>query len=73
MRKYLKYLREAKCLSMQDVADKIGISRQYYQLIEAGERQKKMDISLVIKLAKIFNVSLETIVENENEIMEANH
>lgn len=73
MREYLKSMREAKCLSMQDVADKIGISRQYYQLIEAGERQKRMDISLIIKLAKIFNVSLETIIENENVILEANH
>ena len=51
---------------MQDVADKIGISRQYYQMIENGERQKKMDITLVKSIADIFGVTLETIINNEN-------
>ena len=62
----------SKGLSMQDVADKIGISRQYYQMIENGERQRKMDITLVKSIANIFNVTLETIIENENNIKEDN-
>lgn len=66
MREYLKRMREEKGLSMQDVADKIGISRQYYQMIENGERQKKMDITLVKSIADIFGVTLETIINNEN-------
>lgn len=65
MREYLKSMREAQGLTLQDIADKIGISRQYYQLIESGERQKKMDITLVTKIAGIFNVSPETIIEYE--------
>ena len=64
---YLKEIRENSGLSMQDVAEKIGISRQYYQQIEAGERQQKMDITLVAKLSTIFCIPIEKIVEYENE------
>lgn len=69
MREYLKLMRESRGLSLQDMADKIGISRQYYQLIENGERQKKMDITLVKSIATIFCVPLETIIEQENIIL----
>lgn len=65
MREYLKRLREEKQMSMQDVADKIGISRQYYQMIECGERQKKMDITLVKKISDVFNVPLSEIISEE--------
>lgn len=53
---------------MQDIADKIGISRQYYQQIEAGERQKKMDITLVSAIANLFSVPIGDIVNEENKI-----
>lgn len=65
MREYLKHLREEKQMSMQEVADKIGISRQYYQLIESGERQKKMDITLVKKISDAFDVPLVEIISEE--------
>lgn len=64
-------MREERGLSLQDVAKKIGISRQYYHYIELGERQKKMDITLVKKIANVFNVPLETIIANENIILES--
>lgn len=66
IRKYLIEMREKKQLSQQIVADKIGISRQYYSAIEMGTRQKNMDITLVSALAKIFEVSLGEIIELEN-------
>lgn len=66
IRKYLIDMRENKQLSQQIVADKIGISRQYYSAIEMGTRQKNMDITLISALAKIFEVSLEKIIECEN-------
>jgi transcriptional regulator with XRE-family HTH domain len=67
-RTYLKELRERHNMSMQSVADKIGISRQYYQLIEAGERQKKMDITLLTKLSDLFGISLVDIAEREKSL-----
>ena len=66
-REYLRELREQNNMSMQVVADRIGISRQYYQLIEAGERQKKMDITLVLALSNLFGISAEQINTHEKE------
>ncbi len=65
MRLYLKALRESSGMSQQEVADKIGISKQYYQMIESGERQKKMDITLVKSLASVFGLSIEEICNHE--------
>lgn len=64
-REYLKELREQRGMSMMDMADRIGISRQYYQQIEAGKKQKKMDITLVISLSHIFGISPEKIIAQE--------
>lgn len=70
-REYLRELREKQNMSMQFVADRIGISRQYYQLIEAGERQKKMDITLVLALSNLFGISAEQIISHEKESISA--
>lgn len=68
MREYLKKLRKQHNLSQQEVASALGISRQYYSLIEDGERQKKMDVTLVTSLAKVFSVSAEEILNNEQKL-----
>lgn len=69
MREYLKRLREEKGLTAQELAEKLDISRQYYQMIENGERQRKMDITLVKGLSAALNVSLESIIKEESHIM----
>lgn len=69
MREYLKRLREEKGLTVQELAEKLDISRQYYQMIENGERQRKMDITLVKGLSTALNVSLESIIKEESHIM----
>lgn len=65
VRKWIKELRKEKGMSQQNVADGIGVSQQYYNLIENGERKKELDISLVLKLASVFNVTVEFIIEQE--------
>lgn len=70
MREWLKDLREEKQFTQQNVADMLGISKQYYQLIEAHERQKKMDITLMTKLSEIFDVSFNEIIEQEKALTE---
>lgn len=65
MRQWLKNIRESKGISQQNVAEKVGITRQYYQLIEAGERQQKMDITLIAKLSQVLGVSMDQIIDNE--------
>ena len=65
MREYLIELRKQRNESQQDVADDIGVSRQYYALIETGERQKRMDITLLTELARHFKVPVSDFVSLE--------
>ena len=67
MRKWLRDLREASRMSQQTVAERIGISQNYYCMIESGERQSKMTIEMAKKLAEAFEVPIDTILENENQ------
>ena len=71
MREYLKKLREEHGYTMQVVADKIGISKQYYQRIEVGDRQQNMSITLAVKLSEIFGISIQSIIEYEKQLSEA--
>lgn len=66
LRDWLKKLREERGLTQKQVAEQLNISESYYSYIEAGDRQKMMDISLARKISKIFGISIEQIVENEN-------
>ncbi len=68
MRKYLKKLRIDAKLSQLEVARKLDISESYYSLIENGQRQQKMDIAIVQRLADAFDVPVTYIVENETKI-----
>ena len=65
MRKYLMDMRETRQMSQQAVAQAVNLSRQYYQMIESGERQKRMDIVLAEKLANAFGVDLQDILNEE--------
>ena len=71
MRDWLKEQREKKGFTMKEMAEKIGISEGYYSYIEAGERQKKMDITLVAKLANIFRLKIQQIVDYESRESES--
>ncbi len=68
MRKWLRDLREASKMSQQTVAERIGISQNYYCMIESGERQPKMTIEMAKKLSEVFEVPIDTILENEAEV-----
>ena len=65
VRKYLICLREQRNETQQLVADSIGLTRQYYQQIESGDRQKRMDIVLATKLADHFDVGVDYIIRQE--------
>lgn len=68
MREYLKRLREKSNLSQLKTAQKLDISESYYSLIESGDRQTDMSLSIMQKLAEAFNVPLEYIVEQESKM-----
>ena len=65
MRSYLRELREKKELSQQQLADKLGISQNYYCMIETGERQKRLDIDMARRLADALGTTLEYICQQE--------
>lgn len=66
MREWLKVARESRGLTMKTMAENLGISESYYSLIESGERQKRLDFSLVMKLATVLGMSLQTVADNES-------
>ena len=71
MREYLIEAREKAGLTQQDVANRIGISRQYYQMVETGERQKRMDLSLASGLSVVLNIPIAEIVQRESAAQES--
>lgn len=68
MRQYLVDLRLQHGLSQQEVANRLGISRQYYQMIESGERQKHLALSLASSFAVLYGVSVMDIERNEMKL-----
>lgn len=66
VREYLIEAREKAGLTQQDVANRIGISRQYYQMVETGERQKRMDLSIAGGLSVVLNIPIAEIVQRES-------
>lgn len=71
VREYLIEAREKAGLTQQDVANRIGISRQYYQMVETGERQKRMDLSLASGLSVVLNIPIAEIVQWESAAQES--
>lgn len=71
VREYLIEAREKAGLTQQDVANRIGISRQYYQMVETGERQKRMDLSIAGGLSVVLNIPIGEIVQRESAAQES--
>lgn len=57
LNKFIKTLREERGLSQQEVADKLGMSRQSYILVEQGK--KELSLSEAHKISSIFGISLK--------------
>lgn len=67
VRDWLKEKRIGKNLTQDQMAEQLGISLSYYNLIENGERQKKMDLSIANQLSVILGMTLMQIIEKESE------
>lgn len=55
----LKEFRTKKGLTYQQVADEVGISKEYYWMIENGKRRLSYELS--VKIANVFNVTPDDI------------
>lgn len=67
MRDWLKEKRDKHGYTMAKMASMIGITESYYSMIEAGDRQKKMDVALAAKLSVVFGIPVSEIIELENQ------
>lgn len=63
--KRLKDLREDHDKLQKDIAKELGISQQYYSQYELGHFT--IPVELLIKLANLYDVSLDYIVERTDE------
>lgn len=63
--KNLKELRLRKNMTQLEVAEYLGISQQAYANYEATRREP--DIANLIKLASLFNISVDILLGLENE------
>ncbi len=67
-RAYLKKLRKKNHLTQADVSRRIGVAPSTYTMIEIGERQKDLNLSMVKKLSEVFGVSVDFIIEQEGKV-----
>ncbi len=68
MRDYLVTLRKEKSLTQKQLAQKLDISESYYNQIENGERQKRMDITIIDRLASALDVPVSALINYENNL-----
>ena len=66
MRKWLKNKRLLLRKTQRNVALELGVTQQYYNLIEKGLRQKSLRTDMVCKLSNALNIPIEEIIKNEN-------
>ena len=62
---FLKNIREQKNMTQNEIATKSGISRQYYGLIETGER--KVPVWTAKKIAAALDFEWQKFYEDEHE------
>ena len=70
MREYLKQRRKELGMSQKEVADAIGISQNYYSIIEKGERQKDMKATTLVKLSEVLKIPE---FMNRRRLFQTNH
>ena len=62
----IRYYRKANNLSQDELAEKLGVSRQSVSLWENGQTQPTIDN--IIALAKIFNISTDSLLSSESAL-----
>lgn len=67
VKEWLRDLRKEKGLSQVETAKSLGVSQQYLSLIEQGQRQRKLSLDLALKIAKLFDVSVDFVLKHEKE------
>jgi transcriptional regulator with XRE-family HTH domain len=64
----LRILRERRGMTQQQLADELGFSDVYAHYLETG--RKKPNAELLVKLSRLFGVSVDALVKDELEVGE---
>lgn len=67
MRMWLKNLREDKRLSRQEVANKLDIDVEYYELLENGRLPINIPVLLAAKISDLFTIPISRLIIYEGE------
>lgn len=70
MREWLIKKRKELGITQSELALRLGISQQYVSLIEKGNRQEKITVDLIYKLAEVLKISIEDVFYNEKLLFE---
>lgn len=62
----LRTLRERHGMTQRDLAKALGLTQGYIYFLENGQRRPNVD--LLIKLANLFNVTLDQLARDEVEL-----
>lgn len=65
MRTKIRELRKNRKMSQKDLGKLVGVSRQTINYIELGKSSPK--ITLALRIAKVFNITVEEVFELEDE------
>ena len=65
MRRWMKDARQNKGLTANQTSGQLGISEEYYSQIENGDCQQHLDLTMVRKIADLFEMNMNQIIVAE--------
>lgn len=72
-RTWMRNLRIHKGLSVNDVANQMGMTSAMYYMIEKGQRWQALNLKQIQALSKVFKVSTAKIIRLESGVNEDVH
>ena len=67
IRSYLMKYRKQNKKSLHDIAEALGVSRNYYNLLEKGKKGDKMTLAIANKIANLLEITLDDVLNLEND------
>ena len=52
-------------MTQKELADAIGVTEAYYCMIEGGDRQKKLDLTLALRLGNVLGLPIDEVAKFE--------
>ena len=69
-RRYLYEFRKKHQYTLEDVSEMIGMSRNYYEMIEKGRRGQRLSLKTAYKFSTFLSISLQEVYDLEEQYQE---